>query len=207
MKNVSDRHMLAAALVFALAVAGSGTAQTKSKSKSKSVPRVPVGTEMKIRLHDEIDSKTARSGDKFTATVLDPAKYADSTLEGHIANVNQSGKVKGKTQLGLVFDRIRYASGGSAVIGAQLVRLYGDNKSKVDEEGNVESGSRGSSTAKRGIGGAIGGAIIGGIAGGGSGAAIGSAVGGGVGVGSNAIRGSSKVKLERGEEMLIRTTR
>jgi len=203
---------LGAALLLAASGVGldSGRclAQTRRSTVRSTASAVPRGTEMKIRLENTIDSKEARNGDRFTATVLSPSSYADSTLEGHIARVQQSGKFKGRTSINFAFDRIRYRKGGSAPLRAQVVRVYGENSvKKVDEEGNVESGKRGSTTAKRTGGGAVAGAIIGGIAGGGKGAAIGAGIGAGVGAGSVIIQGSNKVKLERGTEMLIQTIR
>jgi hypothetical protein len=177
-------------------------AQAKRKSSN-----VATGTQMKIRLETTIDSKEARSGDRFKATVLSPKRYADSIVEGHVTRVKQSGKLKGKTVISLVFDRILFDEGGSDSLGAQVVRIYGDKDTKVGDEGEIKSGSRGESTVKRTAGGAVAGAVIGGIAGGGKGAAIGAAIGGGVGAGSNYIRGTSKVKLEEGTEMLIRISR
>jgi hypothetical protein len=163
---------------------------------------------MKIRLENEIDTKESRDGDRFTATALSPSRYADATIEGHIARINKSGKLSGKTEVALTFDRIRLRNGQSGRLAAQVVRVYGeDSVKKVDEEGNIESGSRGKTTAVRTGGGAALGAIIGGIAGGGKGAAIGAAVGAGAGVASTAIQGSNKVKIESGTEILIRTTR
>jgi hypothetical protein len=185
-------------------------AQGKSKRRTvqSSSARVPVGTQMKVRLETTVDAKEARNGDRFTATVITPSRYEGSTIEGHVARVEQSGKIKGRTSISLAFDRIRFRDGGSAVFGAQVVRVYGEESvKKVDEEGNVESGSRGSQTAKRTAGGAAVGAIIGGLAGGGKGAAIGAAVGGAAGAGSLVIQGSKKLKLESGTEMLIRSTR
>jgi hypothetical protein len=170
--------------------------------------RIPARTEMKIRLENEIDSKESRDGDRFTATVLSPVRYADATIEGHIARINKSGKLSGKTELALTFDRIRLRNGQSGRMAAQVVRVYGeDSVEKVDREGNIESGGRGKTTAVRTGGGAALGAIIGGIAGGGKGAAIGAAIGAGAGAASTAIQGSSKVKLERGTEILIKTVR
>ncbi len=187
-------------------------AQTKKKSASttakKKTPSVPVGTEMKIRLEDEIDTKKAQDGDKFTAIVLSPEKYLNATMEGHLAKIQQSGKMKGNTSLSLAFDSITLENGQTIPVAAQVVQISEGGKGKsVDEEGNVKSGGQGKDTAKRGVGGAALGAIIGGIAGGGSGAAIGAAVGGGAGVGSTMITGSKKLKLERGTEILIKTTR
>jgi hypothetical protein len=189
----------------------------QSQTRKKSLPKrsaarsllpIPRGTEIKIRLQNEIDTRESRDGDRFTATVLSPIRYADATIEGRIAKINESGKLTGKTKLALTFDRIRLSNGRIGRMAAQVVRVYGEDSVKeVDEEGNVKSGSRGKTTAVRTGGGAALGAIIGGIAGGGKGAAIGAAVGAGAGAASTAIQGSNKVKLESGTEILIRTTR
>jgi len=200
--------------VFCLALLiPAAQSQTRKKSSTqraatRSALPVPTGTEMKIRLENEIDTKESKDGDRFTATVLSPSRYADATIEGHIAKINKSGKLSGKTELALAFDRIRLSNGESGRMAAQVVRVYGEDSAKeVDEEGNVKSGSKGKTTAVRTGGGAALGAIVGGIAGGGKGAAIGAAVGAAAGAGSTYIQGSSKVKLESGTEILIKTTR
>ncbi len=181
---------------------------TSSKGATRSALSIPRGTEMKIRLENEIDTKESKDGDKFTATVLTPSRYADATIEGHIAKIDKSGKLTGKTELALAFDRIRLKTGESAPMAAQVVKVYGEDSAKeVDEEGNVKSGSQGKTTAVRTGGGAALGAIIGGIAGGGKGAAIGAGIGAAAGAGSTYIQGSKKVKLESGTEILIKTTR
>jgi hypothetical protein len=161
---------------------------------------------MKVRLTTEISTKTNKEGDRFLAIVLDPSEYADAVVEGHIAKLNKSGKATGKTELSLAFDTIRLRDGRSGRLAAQVERVYQSEKVKtVDEEGNVETGSRTKDTAVRGVGGAALGAIIGGIAGGGKGAAIGAAVGAGVGAGSVFVEGGKEMVLEPGTEVLIRT--
>jgi hypothetical protein len=181
---------------------------SKAATNEPVAPRLAVGTEMKVRLQSEIDTKNAADGDKFTATVLDPSAHADATIEGHIARVQQSGKFKGRTSLVLSFDTIRYTNGASRAMAAQVVKVYGeDAPKKVDEEGNVQTGNRKETTIKRTGGGAAAGAVIGAIAGGGKGAAIGAAIGAAAGAGSTYIQGSSKIKLEPGTEILIKTTR
>jgi hypothetical protein len=173
---------------------------------SRGSMRVPDGVQMKIRLTTQISTKTNREGDRFTAVVLDPSEYADATIEGHIAKLNKSGKATGKTELSLAFDTIRLRDGRSGQLAAQVERVYQSEKVKtVDEEGNVETGSRSKDTAVRGAGGAALGAIIGGIAGGGKGAAIGAAIGAGAGVGSVFVEGGKDMVLEPGTEVLIRT--
>ena len=200
--------------VFCLALlipaAQSQTKRRSSSQRTAAHSRLPIprGTEMKIRLEKEIDTKESRDGDRFTAAVLSPNRYADATIDGHIAKINKSGKLSGKTELALSFDRIRLKNGESGRMAAQVVKVYGEDSAKeVDEEGNVKSGSKGKTTAVRTGGGAALGAIVGGIAGGGKGAAIGAAVGAAAGAGSTYIQGSNKVKLDRGTEILVRSTR
>ncbi|MFN0087561.1 MAG: hypothetical protein ACKVX9_19380 [Blastocatellia bacterium] len=164
------------------------------------------GIQMKLRLTSEINTKTNKEGDKFTALVLDPTEYADAQIVGHIAKLNRSGKATGKTELALVFDTIQTRDGRTGRFAAQVERVYeSENVKSVDEEGNVESGSRTKDTATRSAGGAVLGAIIGGIAGGGKGAAIGAAIGAGAGAGSVFIQGGKDLILSPGTEMLIRT--
>ena len=200
--------------VFCLALLiPAAQSQTRRRSSTqrtaqRSVLPIPTGTEVKIRLENDIDTKESRDGDRFTAVVLSPKTYADATIEGHIAKIDKSGKLTGKTELSLAFDRIRLRNGESRRMAAQVVKVYGEDSAKeVDEEGNVKSGSKGKTTAVRTGGGAALGAIIGGIAGGGKGAAIGAGVGAAAGAGSTYIQGSNKVKLDRGTEILIRTAR
>lgn len=219
MQNLSSKLVRLTLFAFsiALVVGVTGTdvnAQKKSKSKSvkrttvKKVTTIPRGTEMKIRLEDAIDTKESKDGDRFTATVITPASYADATVEGHVAKIDKSGKMSGKTELVLAFDRIKLRSGETITMDAQVVKVYGEDSAKeVDEEGNIKSGSKTKTTAVRTGGGAAAGAVIGAIAGGGKGAAIGAAIGAAAGAGSTYIQGSNKVKLEPGTEMLIRTTR
>ena len=209
--NFSVRFILIALCAMLILISSDAQAQTRKRPIKKSTPAartIPTGTEMKVRLESEIDTKESKDGDRFTATVLTPSRYADSTIEGHIARIDKSGKLKGKTELALAFDTIRLRSGETIPMAAQVVRVYGEDSAKeVDEEGNVKSGSKGKTTAIRTGGGAALGAIVGGIAGGGKGAAIGAAIGAGAGAGSTYIQGSNKVKLDSGTEILIRTTR
>jgi hypothetical protein len=169
-------------------------------------PIVPDGVQMKIRLNTEINTKTNREGDKFTAVVLDPSDYAEAVIEGHIATLNKSGKATGKTELSLAFDTIRMRDGRASRFAGQVEKVYQTESVKtVDEEGNVETSSRTKDTATRGVAGGALGAIIGGIAGGGKGAAIGAILGAGVGAGSVLVQDGKTLILEPGTEILIRT--
>jgi hypothetical protein len=189
-------------------------AQTKPRLKRRAARRpvtttalVPVGTNLKVRLEDTLSSKQSRAGDRFTATVLDPTRFNEARLTGHIASIQKSGKVKGRTTMNLAFDSIVLPDGRQGVVHGYVTRVYGSGSAKADEEGGVQSGSRGKQTLKRSGIGAAAGAIIGGIAGGGKGAAIGLILGGAGGAGSLAVQGSKELKLESGTEMLVHVTR
>lgn len=178
----------------------------RTAPKKVAAPLVPIGTNLKVRLNDTLSSKESRAGDKFTAYVIDPVRFNEATVRGHIRSIVKSGKVKGRTTMNLTFDSVTLADGRTGTMHGYVSRVYGD-KGRTDEEGGVQSGSRTNQTLKRAGIGATAGAIIGGLAGGGKGAAIGLILGGAGGAGSLAIKGSKELKLESGTEMLVHVTR
>jgi hypothetical protein len=164
------------------------------------------GDQLRIRLTSPLSTKTNREGDQFTARVVSPSAYVNATIVGHIARINHSGKATGKTEMLLAFDEITLPDGRSAPFDAQVEKVYeGATVKTVDEEGNVQTGSRTKDTATRGAGGAALGAIIGGIAGGGKGAAIGAVLGGAAGAGSVYVQSGKEIIFEPGTEMMIRS--
>ena len=183
-------------------------AQTKRRTTTKRpAPLVPVGTDLKVRINDTLSSKDSRVGDRFTATVIDPSRFDEARLYGHISSIQKSGKVKGRTSMNLAFDSVELRDGRKGALRGYVTRVYGEGSGRADNEGGVESGSRTNQTIKRsGIGAGIG-AIVGGIAGGGKGAAIGLIIGGAGGAGSLAVKGSKELKIESGTEMLVHVTR
>jgi len=169
-------------------------------------PIVAVGTNLKVRLNETLSSKDSRAGDKFTATVIDPARLSEATVNGHVRSIDKSGKIKGRTTMNLAFDSINLSDGRHGIMHGYVTRVYGEN-TRTDQEGGVQSGSRSKQTLKRGAIGAGAGAILGGIIGGGKGAGIGLLLGGAGGVGSLAVQGSKELRLETGTEMLVHVTR
>ena len=206
---------LRAFLIFSLVLglASFSFAQTKPTIKRRTtttrrvVPLVPVGTDLKVRINDTLSSKDSRIGDRFTATVINPSRFDEARINGHISSIQKSGKIKGRTSMNLAFDSVELRDGRRGVMHGYVTRVYGEDSGRADNEGGVESGSRTKQTVKRaGIGATVG-AIVGGIAGGGKGAAIGLIIGGAGGAGSLAINGSKELKIESGTEMLVHVTR
>lgn len=208
MRKIQLITMAVLAVIALVSVSTVTSAQTKRRTTTRRVaPLVPVGTDLKVRINDTLSSKDSRIGDRFTATVVDPSRFDEAKVFGHISSIRKSGKIKGRTSMNLAFDSIELRDGRKGVLHGYVTRVYGDDAGKADNEGGVESGSRTNQTVKRaGIAAGVG-AIIGGIAGGGKGAAIGLIVGGAGGAGSLAVQGSKELKIESGTEMLVHVTR
>src|ERR1044071_6837348 len=209
MKKIHLVLLAVLAIVALVSTAPVASAQTKRRTTTtrRAAPLVPVGTDLKVRINDTLSSKDSRIGDRFTATVIDPSRFDEARLNGHISSIQKSGKVKGRTSMNLAFDSIEMRDGKRGVLHGYVTRVYGEDSGRADNEGGVESGGRTKQTVKRaGIVATVG-AIVGGIAGGGKGAAIGLIIGGAGGAGSLAINGSKELKIESGTEMLVHVTR
>ena len=159
-------------------------------------------------LDNDISSATTREGDRFTATVRQPSQYAGASIEGHVSNVQRSGRVSGRSQMTLNFDTIRLRDGRSYRFAGLLdsVRTAQGDTVSVDNEGAVRDNNQTTRTVERAAIGTAVGAIIGAIAGGGKGAAIGAIVGAGGGAGSVYVQGRDDLDLTRGTELTIRAS-
>src|SRR5207245_5432410 len=100
------------ALATLLVLPSIGAAQRRRPSLRRPTPRVaapvlvPVGTNLKVRLNDTLSSKDSRAGDKFTATVMDPVRFNEATLRGHVRSIAKSGRTQGRTTLTIALDSI-----------------------------------------------------------------------------------------------------
>jgi len=159
-------------------------------------------------LENGISTQTAREGDRFTMTVRQPVQYEGAVIEGHISNVQRSGRLTGRSQMTLSFDTIRPRNGGSYRFAGILesVRTTQGDTVRVDNEGAVRDNSQTTKTEQRAAIGTAVGAIIGAIAGGGKGAAIGAIVGAGGGAGSVYVQGRDDLDLGAGTELTIRAS-
>ncbi|HYG11074.1 MAG TPA: YMGG-like glycine zipper-containing protein, partial [Pyrinomonadaceae bacterium] len=144
------------------------------------------GTTLIATLNTDLNTRNSREGDRFTMTVREPSQYSGATIEGHISQVNRSGRVTGRSELTFNFDRIRMNDGRTYNFAGfvENVRTVNGESVRVDNEGTVQDSSRTDTTVQRTAIGTAVGAIIGAIAGGGKGAAIGAVLGAGGGAGS-----------------------
>src|SRR5262245_19354236 len=93
---------------------------------------VPAGTNLKVRLNDTLSSKSARVGDKFTVTVMDPVKYNEARIDGYISSIEKSGKIKGRTSMNLDFTRITMPDGRTGTLHGYVSKVYGDDAGRAD---------------------------------------------------------------------------
>jgi hypothetical protein len=158
---------------------------------------VPEGSSFRVRLETPLSSETARPEQPFTASTGAPvlvegheAFPAGTQVRGHVSHAAGSGKVSGRGELTLEFDRIRLPGGAEVPIEAEPLQRRARSGAKKDAVT---------------IGGAAGaGAIVGGILGGKKGAAIGGAVGGTAGTGVVLATKGEEVVLPEGATLDLR---
>jgi BON domain len=148
---------------------------------------VPAGTQLSIRLNDEVNSEKAQVGDVFHGSISSPVSIGDETaipttadVEGRVVEVKSAGRFAGQSVLTLELTKLTMNG-----------RSYSLQTSQWTKSGN----GRGKSTAAKVGGGAAVGAVLGGIFGGGKGAAIGAAAGAGAGTGVSAATKGQQIVL------------
>jgi hypothetical protein len=166
-------------------------------------------TQLIAILDNTLTTRQARVGDRFTLTVQSPPAYSGAVIEGYLARIDRGGRVSGRSELAMNFERIRLRSGEVRNFDGYIesIRTLNGEEVRVDNEGFIgEEDNQSTRTVTRtGIGAALG-ALIGAIAGGGKGAAIGAAIGAGTGAGSVFIQGRDDLELVRGSEFTIRAS-
>jgi hypothetical protein len=148
---------------------------------------VPAGTQISVRLNDEVDSEKAQVGDVFHGSISAPVTVGEETVipttadvEGRVVEVKSAGRFAGQSVLTLELTKLTMSG-----------KTYTLQTSQWTKSGN----GRGKSTAAKVGGGAAVGAVLGGIFGGGKGAAIGAAAGAGAGTGVSAATKGQQIIL------------
>ena len=170
---------------------------------------IPDGTTIVATLNTNLSTQQTREGDRFTMTVREPATYREAVIEGYVSRVNPPGRITGRAEMTLNFERIRLRDGRTYRFAGiiERIRPVGQEEVQVDNEGAVkEKDSQTQRTVERAAIGTAVGAIIGAIAGGGKGAAIGAILGAGAGAGSVYVQGREHLELMSGTEMTIRAS-
>jgi hypothetical protein len=181
--------------------AESGTA-TQGPSQIPTADVVPAGTNLAVKLNEQLGTKNSKVGDKFTATVSQPVVAntgetvipVGSTVTGHVTNVEVSNHVGEQAAIKLAFDDIAF-NGRTYPLNADITHV------DVKTSGGKQHMGR-----DIGIGAAAGavlGAVIGRSVGG---ALLGGALGAGAGTAVSLGTGDVQASLPAGTPMTIRTT-
>ncbi len=189
------------------------SSDTSSSSSSRSTisrtVSIPSGAVLTIELDNSLSTDASQPGDRFQARVMDPGEYAGAIIDGRITRVKRPGKVKGVAELQLAFDEIRMPDNRPTNFSAEVVEVVdtgGRDVGRVDPEGGVKGKDSTKDDVSK-VGAATGiGAIVGAIFGGGKGAAIGAAAGGAVGTGRVLTKRGQDIRLDRGQQLRIRTS-
>ncbi|MCI0353501.1 MAG: hypothetical protein L0099_00465 [Acidobacteria bacterium] len=197
------RHLsvfLALLLAGVLATPALAWQTTKKKKKTTSKitsPVVPAGTELSVRIIEDLDSGKAQPGDDFHGTLTEPIVANGTTLYPQGADI--TGRVAAARDSG------RLSRPGVLELELTLVKSGTKQSRLTTEPFKIEGKSHTKSNVTKIGGGAAAGAIIGAIAGGGKGAAIGAAVGAGAGTAVAAATGKQEAKVES-EAVLVFVT-
>jgi hypothetical protein len=168
---------------------------------------VPADTVVRVRLDAELSSKTARTGDRFSATVTEPVYGGESGVEvvpvgskvwGRVTTVKRAGR-RSPGQITVSFNQLQLPNGTRSVVNGSLSSLQADDVN-ADNEGTVAGRGNRKRDAVFIGGGAATGALIGAIAGGGKGAAIGAILGGGLGTGARVYEREEDAEVKSGTE-------
>jgi hypothetical protein len=167
---------------------------------------VPANNVIRVRMDSELTSRTARIGDRFSASVTEPV-YGDngvtvvpvgSKVWGRVTSVLRAQRRK-PGNISVSFYQIVLPNQTRHVINGSLTTLQADQVN-ADNEGTVKGRSNQKRDAVFIGGGAATGALIGAIAGGGKGAAIGAILGGGLGTGARVYEREQEADVKSGTD-------
>jgi peptidoglycan hydrolase-like protein with peptidoglycan-binding domain len=164
---------------------------------------IPENTIVSMRMDSYLSSRTARVGDRFTATVTIPVYVngktvvpAGSRVEGRVTEVTPAKRMSKSGTIAIDFDELIFPNGSRVRLIGSLTSDDPEMQRKIDEESRVSGTTDNRSAVFVGGGGAVW-AVLGGMAGGGKGAVLGGIAGAGAGV--------AGVLLSKGEEAQVPT--
>ena len=134
---------------------------------------IPAGSTLRVRLGTTLTDKTNKTGDPFTGDVTDAIMVNGkevvpqySAVNGHVAFIKPSGRIRGKAEMRIVIDNITTPDNLvyplSSVLEDAQGGVCGDTtvigkKSKANEEGTITGCGKSKKQAAKGA--AIAGAI------------------------------------------------
>ncbi len=171
---------------------------------------LPAGARVLLKLDDLLTTRMNQRGDPFTTIVVKDVFVGNalaipegSAILGTVGEVVPPGRIKGKAEMTLRFQKIRFKNGNEVPFSGTLTGIGGGEGQIMNQEGTYQGqGSVGRDATV--VGATTGsGAVIGVIAGGGKGAAIGAAIGGLVGLAGVLSTRGEDIELTKGTLMEI----
>jgi len=180
------------------AASANGTKSTppaEAKPQFKDVT-IPAGTTLHVRLATTVASDASRVEDTVRGTLAEAIVVDETTVApagseviGTVLEAKQSGRVKGRAEVAIDFDRLRIGDETHRIKTAHIAREAASTKKKDAEKIGIGAGA---------------GAVIGAIAGGKKGAAVGGAIGAGAGGGVVAATRGDEVRMAEGRTVSTR---
>lgn len=159
---------------------------------------IPARTRLTVRIGSQINSGTARAGDKFDASLA-----RDLVVNGKTV-AKQGAPVKGKVTYAKSSGRLH--APGELTLRLTSIEIGGKMVPLSSSGYQVKGKSHTKSNATKIGGGAAAGALLGGILGGGKGALIGGAAGGAAGTGVAAATGKEEAVVHAETAVTFTTT-
>ena len=166
---------------------GQSSASAPQAPPPPAVVSLPAGTNLRVRLDQDLGSKTSQPGDNFSATIEDAVVVNGQTViprgataEGTVIDAKPLGHIKGGAVLSIRLERVHTKWGSYPVATSSISRA---EKGKGKRTGLFAAGGGGF------------GALVGGLAGGGKGALIGGLAGAGAGTATSAFTGNKEIFL------------
>ena len=167
---------------------------------------VPANQVIRVRIDTELNSRTARIGDRFSTSVTEPV-YGDngvtvipvgSKVWGRVTSVHTATRHT-PGNIAVSFYQVELPNHARHLINGSLSALQTDQVN-ADNESTVKGRGNQKRDAVFIGGGAATGALIGAIAGGGKGAAIGAIVGGALGTGARVYEKEQEADVKSGTD-------
>ena len=171
--------------IFLFFVASMGATFADAQAKKKvTYYSVKTGTVFRVRIESTLNSKSARPGDTFQTTLVDPVYSGSgaliipngSTVNGRVTAAAPAKRNGNPGTIDVAFTSVTLPNGRRATINGTLTDLD-SGETRSDNEGTASVSKTKHRNVKFIGGGAAGGAVIGALAGGGTGALIGAGVG------------------------------
>jgi hypothetical protein len=192
--------MLMASLSFAVA-AQPQRSHYGARPTTDGTWTVPADTVISVRMDSTLSSKSARVGDRFTATVDMPVIVngatvipPGATIEGRVTEVTPARRMARSGTIAVEFENLVLPDGTRMAVDGSLTSDDPEIRRQIDEENRISGHKDRDAGVFVGGSGAVG-AVLGGITGGLKGAAVGGAIGAGVAIGS--------ILFSKGEEARV----